>query len=206
VAFLTILLWLLVRPVFSAQAPSLHAVQGDRFIIDLRYNTDNNFLHQNVYEAFGLNQCLVHPDLWDRLEKLKKPLAEAKLKLVFFDCYRPLTVQRAMWALVPDGRFVADPRHGSNHNRGTAVDVSLASEDGRLLPMPSDFDAFTPQAAAGFTCPAAAAELCANRDRLKRLMQAAGLVGLRTEWWHFQLPDAKHYSLIESTDAPPPSH
>jgi len=190
----------------GAQPPALQNVEGDRFIIDLRYDTDENFLHKNVYGAFGLNQCLVHPDLWERLEKLEKPLAEEQLKLVFFDCYRPLTVQRAMWALVPDSRFVADPRHGSNHNRGTAVDVSLASEDGRLLSMPTDFDAFTPQAAADYQCPPAMSGECANRDHLKRLLQSVGLVGIKTEWWHFQLPTAKQYPLIESNHEPADSH
>jgi len=191
---------------YAAQNPVLQVETGDRFLVDLRYDSENNFLHRNVYQPYGLNQCLVHPDLWKKLEKLEKPLTDAKLKLVFFDCYRPLTVQRAMWALVPDARFVANPLHGSNHNRGTAIDVSLASEDGRLLPMPSDFDAFTPQAASDFKCPVSLATECANRDRLKALMLSIGLEGLKTEWWHFQLPGSKSYPLIESTDDSSKAH
>jgi hypothetical protein len=72
----------LTVPLFAAEAPTLQIVTGDRFIIDLRYDTENNFLHKNVYRPFGLNQCFVHRDMREHLEKLEKPLAEAKLKPV----------------------------------------------------------------------------------------------------------------------------
>ncbi len=98
---------------------------------------------KNVYKDFGLDACYVHLDLYKALQKLEKTLAAKKLKLVFWDCWRPLTVQQAMWKLVPDARYVANPKSGSNHNRGIAMDVTLAKEDGTYLEMPTPFDDFT---------------------------------------------------------------
>ncbi|MGH9905385.1 MAG: M15 family metallopeptidase [Pyrinomonadaceae bacterium] len=60
--------------------------------------------------------------------------------------YRPLSVQKRLWRLVPDERYVADPQKGSRHNRGAAVDVSLVDASGRELPMPTDYDDFTERA------------------------------------------------------------
>jgi len=44
-------------------------------------------------------------------------------------------------------KFVADPRIGSKHNRGCAVDLSIYDlKTGKTVPMPSDFDEFTERA------------------------------------------------------------
>jgi hypothetical protein len=55
-------------------------------------------------------------------------------------------VQKKLWNLVPDERYVADPMKGSRHSRGAAVDVSLVDVSGRELPMPPDYDGFTERA------------------------------------------------------------
>lgn len=171
-----------------AAPPAFQKVEGESFVLDLRYATENNFLKKNVYRDFGLDACWVHPDMYAALQKLAPLLKAKNLKLILWDCYRPLAVQEAMWKLVPDARYVANPKSGSNHNRGIAVDVSLADAEGRALPMPTAFDDFTARAAPAFACPAAEAEACQNRDTLAALMKAAGLKSLSSEWWHFQLP------------------
>src|SRR5262249_44146981 len=101
---------------FLSAFPTLIAMQGPQFVLDLRYNTPDNFLKKNVYADYGLDRCYVHQDLAERLEKLVPLLKKNGLKLVFWDCYRPLDVQKAMWKIVPDARYVADPKQGSNHN------------------------------------------------------------------------------------------
>jgi D-alanyl-D-alanine dipeptidase len=178
-------------------AEELELVSGDRFVLDLRYNTADNFLKTNVYGKFGLDKCYVRPEMAARLKQLAELLGERKLKLLIYDCYRPLDVQRAMWKLVPDPKFVADPKKGSNHNRGVAIDAALAGEDGRALVFPTQFDDFTSRAFHSYTCPAAAPEPCANREILRTLMLKAGLKPLSSEWWHYELPGAKKYPLIE---------
>lgn len=184
--------------------PSLVPLEGPAFQLDLRYATEVNFLKKNVYRDFGLDRCWVHPDLAAKLNRLA-PLLEAKgLKLVLWDCWRPLAVQRAMWALVPDARYVANPKTGSNHNRGVAVDVSLAKADGTPVEMPTAFDDFTPTAAAKAPCKPEHASPCSNRDLLFELMAQAGLKPLSSEWWHFQLPNANRYPIVEALDAKQP--
>jgi D-alanyl-D-alanine dipeptidase len=184
-----------------AGTPSLVEVKGPAFVLDLRYNTPDNFLKKNVYADYGLNRCYVHSDLAERLEKLTPLLQEEGLKLILWDCYRPLDVQKAMWKLVPDARYVANPKNGSNHNRGIAVDVSLAGKDGKPLPMPTAFDDFTEKASPDFRCSPNDSEKCQNRDRLKALFARVGLRPLSTEWWHYQLP-AKGYPIVPALHEP----
>jgi len=171
-------------------------VSGPNSILDLRYNTEQNFLKKNVYKDFCLETCYVHPDLYPALQKVEKILTQKKLKLVFWDCWRPLKVQEAMWKLVPNPRYVADPKQGSNHNRGVAIDVTLAKQDGTYLDMPTSFDDFTPKASTIYQCSNDEKQKCKNRDLLIRLMKQVGLEVLPTEWWHFQIPGAEKYPII----------
>jgi len=188
----------------QAKEPPLVVLEGPSFLLSLQYNTDHNFLKKNVYRDFNLDKCYVHPDLAERLKKLEPALKAKGLKLVLWDCYRPLAVQQAMWKLVPDSRFVANPKVGSNHNRGIAVDVSLAKEDGTPVEMPTGFDDFSTFAAPASPCKPEHGSLCSNREVLIQLMAGIGLKPLSTEWWHFQLPNAKKYPIVEGLDATQP--
>lgn len=184
-------------------ATLLVTVQGNTFITDLRYNSDNNFLKKNVYAPFRITTCQVHPGMAATLDKLVLKLQEQHLQLVFWDCHRPIEVQEAMWKIVSDSRYVANPKVGSNHNRGTAIDVTLAYENGSLLPMPTGFDSFTPQAHTTYRCAPADAEKCRNRDLLMGLMKSVGLEGISSEWWHYQLKGAGKYPIAGATHGTP---
>lgn len=180
----------------SEASEPLVKVSSLTFITDLRYNTDQNFLKKNVYKNFGLDACYVHPDLYKALQKLVKLLTEKKLKLVFWDCWRPLTVQQAMWKLLPDSRYVANPKSGSNHNRGIAIDVTLAKEDGTYLEMPTAFDDFSAKASPHYACPPTEKQKCENRNLLIELLTEVRLKPIDTEWWHFQIPSGGKYPII----------
>jgi D-alanyl-D-alanine dipeptidase len=173
-------------------------LEDERFILDLRYKTPDNFLKTDVYGPLGLDACYVLPELKEKVIKLVPELRKRGLKLIFWDCFRPLSIQRKMWALVPDARYVADPKTGSNHNRGCAIDLTLATEDGKPLEMPTAFDSFERKAHLDFKCPPEEKARCENRELLIELMKRAGLAPLPTEWWHFQLPDAAKYPVRES--------
>lgn len=199
--FVIVFYLILIFPIFVfASSSPLVLVTSDSFITDLRYNTDDNFLKKNVYRDFKITECSIHTDLFDVLKKLVPLLQEKKLKLVFWDCWRPLEVQRAMWKIVPDSRYVANPKNGSHHNRGVAVDVTLAGEDGMQLSMTTLFDDFTPKASPAYQCLPEEKEKCQNRDLLIQFMAQVGLKPLATEWWHYQLADAKKYPLIEKNE------
>ncbi|MCL6613911.1 MAG: D-alanyl-D-alanine dipeptidase [Firmicutes bacterium] len=161
-------------------------------IIDLKYATTDNFLHAKVYDD---GRCFVLKPLAAKLDQAQKLLSKDGLGLKIYDGYRPYAVQKKMWALMPDARYVADPnKGGSIHNRGAAVDLTLVDAEGNELPMPTPFDTFTPRAAAYSLEPSAQER--ANRMLLRTVMQKVGLVGINTEWWHFQLPDGKKYPII----------
>jgi D-alanyl-D-alanine dipeptidase len=162
-------------------------------VLDMRYATDNNFLRQPVYSQA---RCLLRRPVAQQLAQVQSDLEPQGLGLKVFDCYRPLSVQRQMWAILPDARYIADPARGSRHNRGAAVDVSLVDRaTGKALEMPTEFDAFTDQAHIDNPDVSVAAKV--NRQRLRAAFERRGFTALVTEWWHF---DAKNWSSYDLLD------
>jgi D-alanyl-D-alanine dipeptidase len=100
-----------------------------------------------------------------------------------------------MWSLKPDVDYVADPKVGSRHNRGAAVDVTLVDPRGRALPMPSDYDEFSPRAHRDFA--GGSDEARKNRALLEEVMARHGFLGLPTEWWHFDAAEWQSYPLSD---------
>ncbi len=184
-----------LQPLRASAPQDLVELKGERFLLELRYATPDNFLKAPVYQEFQLDRCWVHPELKTRLESLAPELQKRKLKVVLYDCFRPLEVQQAMWKRVPDPRYVADPKVGSNHNRGVAVDLALTDEAGKPLSFPTAFDDFTEKAAHGAPCDAQSTEACQNRELLKTLMASVGIEAFATEWWHYQLSSASKYPI-----------
>ncbi len=167
-------------------------------MFDLRYATANNFTHRPVYPVAV---CLLRRATAEKLALVEAQLEKQQLKLKIFDCYRPLSVQRLFWALVPDERYVANPAKGSRHNRGAAVDLTVVrAVDNTELDMGTGFDNFTEQAHRNYKnfTPA----VLQNRARLERTMQKNGFVGLPTEWWHFDDVDWQRYPVSDMPLAP----
>ena len=160
--------------------------------LDIRYATTNNFTGRALYPAA---RCLLRPAIAERLRRAEAAAESTGLSLIVFDCYRPLSVQREMWKLVPDERYVADPAKGSRHNRGAAVDVSLIGKDGSEVVMPTAFDDFSERAHRDYAD--LSREAIANRALLERIMNEAGFVGLPTEWWHFDAVGWESYPILD---------
>jgi D-alanyl-D-alanine dipeptidase len=161
-------------------------------ILDIRYATRNNFTGQAVYPAA---RCLLRRDAALRLLRVQENLAKKGYRLIVFDCYRPLSVQKRFWEILPDERYVADPSKGSRHNRGAAVDVSLADSAGRPLPMPTDYDDFSEKAHRDSRD--APPEALANSTILEAAMKEEGFEPFPTEWWHFDAPGWKEYPVSD---------
>jgi D-alanyl-D-alanine dipeptidase len=102
--------------------------------LDIRYATANNFTKRPLYPVA---RCYLRKQVAERLTKVQQELQAQGLGLKVFDCYRPLSIQKQLWALLPDERYVIDPRKGSRHNRGAAVDVTLVDAKGNELEMPT---------------------------------------------------------------------
>lgn len=160
--------------------------------IDLKYATEDNFTGQVVY---NFNQCLLVKEAALKLKAVQEELETLGLGLKVWDGFRPMSAQWAFWNLVPDERYVSDPRKGGRHTRGTAVDLTLITADGQELPMPSAFDDFSEKAHRDYL--GASEEALRNRSLLETVMEKNGFVGLPSEWWHFDLADWKDYAPLE---------
>ncbi|NOZ55640.1 MAG: D-alanyl-D-alanine dipeptidase [Calditrichaeota bacterium] len=161
-------------------------------VVDLKYATADNFTGQVLYEV---PRCFLRRATAERLARVQARLRKQGLGLKIWDGYRPRSVQWKMWKLVPDSRYVADPRKGSRHNRGAAVDVTLVDSTGRELEMPTGFDDFTEKAHRDYQgCSETARR---NRALLEAAMTAEGFVPLPTEWWHFDDPEWRKYELLD---------
>jgi D-alanyl-D-alanine dipeptidase len=161
-------------------------------VLDVRYASARNILGKAVYPE---SAAFLRRSTAAKLARAAESLGSRGRRLVIYDAYRPLSVQRLLWAAKPDRRFVADPATGSVHNRGGAVDAGLAGADGAPLALPTDFDAFGPRAAHG--AKGVPPEAAANAAELKVAMEAAGFKSLKEEWWHYEDPAAKGWPLLD---------
>lgn len=162
--------------------------------VELRYATENNFTGQIIY---NFTECLLLKEAALRLEVVQAELATMGLGLKVWDGFRPLAAQWKFWEQIPDERYVSDPRNGGRHTRGTAVDLTLITLQGRKLPMPSQFDDFSEKAHRDYL--GATDEEKENRALLQDVMEKHGFIGLPTEWWHFDLVGWENYPTIEPT-------
>ncbi len=157
--------------------------EGPNIRLDIRYAGTNNFTGKQIY---GCGRCFLRAEAAEALLEAARQLAARGYGLILFDCYRPRPAQWRLWEIVPDPRYVADPRKGSMHNRGLAVDLTLFDlATGAPVDMGTPYDFFGPEAHTDYT--ALPEHVLAHRQTLAAAMQAAGFEGIRTEWWHFSL-------------------
>ncbi len=152
------------------------------FAYDMRYATKNNFLKAKVYECA---ECYTRVKTAKALIEANNDFIKKGVKIKFFDCYRPNSVQYKMWKIVPNPQYVANPVKGSIHNKGGAVDITLVDLEGNELDMGTDFDFFGKKAYHdNLDLPET---ILNNRKLLKETMESHGFWSIRTEWWHYNL-------------------
>ena len=159
---------------------------------EIRYATAKNFMEEVLYDD---DRCFLRPETAERLVAAHRELQKEGLGIKVYDCYRPLSVQKRMFARFPQPGYVADPAKGSNHNRGAAVDCTLVDRDGKELEMPSDYDEFTERAHLAYD--QAPERQLANRAKLQKVMLAQGFTSITMEWWHFDAPNAAAYPVLD---------
>jgi len=164
-------------------------------VYDLRYATVNNFMKRLMYPA-GTRVTFLRLPAARALARVQEELRARGIGLKIYDAYRPYAVTVRFWELVKDERYVANPARGSGHNRGTAVDLTLINlQTGRELPMGTAFDNFSDTAHHSFLH--LPEEVLQNRALLKSTMEKYGFKALDTEWWHYSLPDASRYEILD---------
>jgi len=160
-------------------------------VIDMRYATKDNFTGDVLYPKAV---CKLRRAVAARLARAAQALRKQDRRLLIWDCYRPLSIQKLLWERVPDPRYVADPKQGSRHNRGAAIDLALVNKDGSEVTLPTKFDEFS---RAAHRSRALAGKHGAEAKRLSAAMTAAGFASIPTEWWHFDAPDSAKYAISD---------
>jgi D-alanyl-D-alanine dipeptidase len=163
--------------------------------LDIRYATDNNFVGRSVYPEA---RAFLQKPAANAVVRVHRKLQEKGLGIVIFDGYRPWTITKLFWDVVPEDKrkFVADPAKGSKHNRGCAVDLSIYDlKTGQLIDMPSGYDEFTERASPDYRGGTPAQT--ANREILRKLMEAEGFTVNPNEWWHFDYKSWQDYAIYD---------
>jgi len=150
-------------------------------IVRLGYATKDNLAKRPLYPPDA--KCLLRKSIAERLIGVAKHFAARGQRLVAWDCTRPHAAQEALWKACPHPGAVADPKKGSLHERGVAIDVALADAAGKPVPLPTPFDTFGLRAHAD--APMAEGPAKENRDQLIAAMNAAGFRPNPKEWWHY---------------------
>jgi D-alanyl-D-alanine dipeptidase len=161
--------------------------------LDIRYATTNNFTHKRMYQQAG---AFARLPVVLALKEVEADLKAKGLGLKIYDAYRPYAVTVKFYEVTTDTNYVADPRKGSKHNRGCAIDLSLIDlKTGKELDMPTGFDSFSRKAGANYqNLPK---QQIANREILKSAMEAHGFKELSSEWWHFDFNGWASYPLLD---------
>ncbi|EJL65783.1 M15 family metallopeptidase [Flavobacterium sp. CF136] len=152
------------------------------FVYDMKYATDDNFLKAKVYDCA---ECFLRLKTVEALIAANKDFMKKGYKIKLFDCYRPLSIQKKMWEIVSNPEYVADPKKGSIHNRGGAVDISIVDTAGKEVDMGTPFDFFGIQAGHNYT--KLSKKVLSNRKYLKKVMVKNGFNSFDSEWWHYNL-------------------
>ncbi|MEM7495669.1 MAG: M15 family metallopeptidase [Myxococcota bacterium] len=184
-----------------ADSPLVNVAEIDpSIVLDIRYATRENIAGHPLYRE---PMCLIHRDAAEPLARVQAELRRGNSGLKIFDAYRPPSAQRALWQVISDPRYVADPNN-ARHTRGTAVDVTLVALDFLTheveyeVAMPTGFDEMTERAHRDSQ--SENMQIWANRRMLDRVMIKHGFEPFATEWWHFDLHGWQSYPQLTVED------
>jgi D-alanyl-D-alanine dipeptidase len=163
--------------------------------LDVRYATANNFVGRPVYTEA---RAFLQRPAAEALVRAHRALRDQGYGLLIFDGYRPWAVTKTFWDVTSGKQreFVADPKQGSKHNRGCAVDLSLYDlATGREVEMPSAYDEMSESAHPTYSGGTPAQR--AARDLLRAAMETEGFKVEPNEWWHFNYKDWRAYTILD---------
>jgi D-alanyl-D-alanine dipeptidase len=163
--------------------------------LDIRYATTNNFMKRRMYTE---PRAFLQRSAAEALVRANTRLKEQGFGLLVFDGYRPWSVTKQFWDETPpvQRKFVANPRKGSRHNRGCAVDLSLYDlQTGNEITMPSPYDNFTEKAAANYS--GGTEQERHFRRMLRMAMESEGFSVNPDEWWHFDYKGWQQYRVLD---------
>ncbi len=163
--------------------------------LDIKYATTSNFSGIAVYKQA---KAFARKPVVNSLINVQKELNSIDLGLKIFDAYRPYATTVKFWKVTPLSKkeFVANPKTGSRHNRGCAVDLTIINlKTGAELEMPTPYDSFEKAASPTYENISALQKL--NRNLLINIMQKNGFTVIKNEWWHYDFVGWENYPLMD---------
>jgi len=151
--------------------------------LDIRYATADNFMGIVLYERAA---AYMQRPAAEAVGRASRSLRSLGYGLMIHDAYRPWFVTWMFWEATPpeDHQFVADPAHGSRHNRGAAVDLTLYDlATGRAVEMPGRYDELSHRSYPDYVGGTTRQRWL--RDLLRAEMEKQGFTVYAQEWWHF---------------------
>jgi len=161
--------------------------------LDIRYATKDNLAGRPVYEEA---RAFLQRPAAEAVVKVNEELKPLGYGLLVFDGYRPWSVTKLFWDITPqqDKKFVANPKKGSRHNRGCAVDLSLYElKSGREVQMTGEYDEMSERSHVNYS--GGTKEQRKLRDLLISKMEKNGFTVYDNEWWHFDYKDWQTYRI-----------
>lgn len=151
-----------------------------------------NYFREDFYT--GLSKAYLREEVAKKLSVAQKYLKSqiSEYSILIMDAARPRSVSQRMYDKMKGTRFekfVANPKRGSMHNYGIAVDVTIVDEKDKEIDM-----GFTPFYKSDLSIYWGYAKLKIfdlseaqkkNRKLLSSVMTKAGFFPLSYEWWHF---------------------
>ncbi|WP_158095109.1 M15 family metallopeptidase [Gottfriedia luciferensis] len=150
-------------------------------IVDLRYNTTNNFTGKRIYH---FSQAILRTSTAKKLAKANSILKKQGYTIKIWDAYRPLSAQQTLWNAYPNSDYVAKPdtKNIRGHQLGATIDMTICTLDGKEVQMQSKFDDFSSRASRSYKRNSVQEK---NYQMMDKAMRQAGFVGYSKEWWHY---------------------
>ncbi len=164
-------------------------------LVDLKYSSTDNFMKKDMYG--DLNRAYLQEEVAYSLVKSQKFLQsiDSSLTLLIYDAVRPRSVQQYMWDILDmpiseKTKFVSNPKNGSIHNYGSAIDLTIAKQNGLALDMGAKYDEIGkiayPKFESKFLKSGDLTQIqIDNRKLLRKVMAKGNFTNISTEWWHF---------------------
>ena len=170
----------------------VHVVDPSIKVDLVNSNPEKNFFRENFYK--GLKKAYLRKEVAQKLSLAQKHLKSefSGYSILMMDASRPRSVSQLMYDKMKGTKFekfVANPKKGSMHNYGIAVDVTIEDVNGKEIDM-----GFTPFYKSNLSIYWGYAKLKVfdlskkqkqNRKLLSNVMKKAGFIPLSYEWWHF---------------------
>ena len=163
--------------------------------LEVRYATEKNEFGRPFYSEA---RAFLQRPAAEALARVNASLKAQGYGLLVFDGYRPWAVTKQFWDLTPADKkvFVANPKNGSRHNRGGAVDLTLYDlKTGGEADMGGRYDEMTPRSYV--TYEKGPKDALERRDLLRGAMEREGFFVYPWGWWHFDWKDWREYAVLD---------